>query len=133
MATHRVSISLAVFALLGVALYVLVSFNEPISSRIKWALSSKSYEQKLSALPNASPGQLKHVEWDGWGWPGAGNTVVYLAYDPSNALRQAAISQRPGKYPGLPCDVYVVHEMQSDYYTVQFYTDTDWQQCTSSG
>ena len=113
----------------GIAMYVAASFNETFKSRIRWLLFSHSYQHKLSALPALNAGDFRHIEWDGWGFPGAGNTVVYLVYDPSNSLQVAAASQRPGKYRGLPCEVYSVNKLQSSYYAVQFYTDTDWQQC----
>ena len=69
------------------------------------------------------------MEWEGWGFPGAGNTVVYLVYEPADALAAASRKHTPGKYNGLPCTVYAVHRLEANWYTVQFYTDTDWTHC----
>jgi hypothetical protein len=74
-------------------------------------------------------GYLRHVEWDGWGFPGAGNTVVYLVLDPTNGLAAAGTSGKPGAFPGLPCEVYKVRALDSTWYTVVFYTETDWEHC----
>jgi hypothetical protein len=48
---------------------------------------------------------------------------------PKNALAQAAHTERPGKYPGIPCDVASVRRLVSQWYTVQFYTNSDWHHC----
>ena len=117
----------------GIALHVSASFNETFKSHIRWFLFSHSYQHKLSALPALNAGEFRHIEWDGWGFPGAGNTVVYLVYDPSNSLQAAAASQRPGKYRGLTCEVYSVNKLQNSYYAVQFYTGTDWRHCVGGG
>ena len=133
MVVRRKSAYFLVPLFVAVALYVIASFNEAFYSRVKWMLLSHAYQHKLSALPASSAGEFRHIEWDGWGFPGAGNTVVYLVYDPSNSLQVAATSQHPGKSRGLPCEVYSVNRLQSGYYIVQFYTDTDWQHCAGSG
>jgi len=96
---------------------------------LRWSLSSSRYKRQVLALRPTADGYLKHVEWDGWGFPGAGNTVVYLAFDPSNQLVAAASDGKSGKFPGLPCDVYKVRELESEWYTVLFYTETDWEHC----
>lgn len=122
-----------VLLFVGLILYVAVSLNETFKSHIRWLLFSRSYQHKLAALPALNTEGLRHIEWDGWGFPGAGNTVVYLVDDPSNSLQVAAALQRPGKYRGLPCQVYSVNKLQSGYYAVQFYTSTDWQHCAVGG
>ncbi len=108
---------------LGVYLY------EPLKSNLKWLLLSQTYKDKISALPNPSDGMLKHTEWDSWGFPGAGNTFMYLVFDPTNALEVASQTKKPGKYPGLPCEVFKVKQMERNWYTVHFYTDTYWEHC----
>ena len=65
----------------------------------------------------------------GWGFPGAGDTTVYLVFDPNNSLAAAAHSHAPGKYNGLPCEVFKVRRLEIHWYTVQFYTDTAWDDC----
>jgi hypothetical protein len=72
---------------------------------------------------------LKHIEWDAWGFPGAGNTTVYLVYGPDDYLSTVAKTHSNGKFRGLPCEVAQVRKMESQYYAVLFYTDTDWSHC----
>ena len=121
---------LATATLCGLVLAV-ASFFLPVAAttRIKWLTRSATFKSKVSALPSPSPGALRHIEWDGWGFPGAGNTVVYLVFDPENALSVAARREAPGSYPGLPCKVSRVSLLESQWYTVQFFTDTDWDHC----
>ena len=69
------------------------------------------------------------MEWDGWGFPGAGDTNVYLVFDPSDSLISASKSRSPGKYKGMPCEIYRVRRLESQWYSVVFYTDTDWDHC----
>ncbi len=130
MKVRRLSILLSMVVLLGFVL--LVTFNEPLKSSLKWLLLSQRYKNKISALPNPPDGLLKHVEWDSWGFTGAGNTVMYLVFDPANALENASKTKKPGKYPGLPCEIFQIKRMEKNWYTVHFYTDTDWENCASS-
>ena len=94
----------------------------------RWLVNSARYKREVLAPPTGSTVGLKHIEWDGWGF-GGNDTVVYLVFDPDNALAHAARSGLAGKYRGLPCEVYRVRRFQSQWYTVQFYTDTDWNGC----
>jgi hypothetical protein len=71
------------------------------------------------------PGQLKHIEWDSWGFGGMGN-YVFLAFDPADALSPADGVERPGKLNGLPCEVALVSRLESHWYAVQFYTNAYW-------
>jgi hypothetical protein len=104
-----------------------------LRSSIKWAFLANQYERQVLSLPSTPNGELKHVEWVGWGWPGAGNTVVYLVSDPSNSLASASDGVGLGKLRGLPCEVYRVHQMSSGWYTVEFYTGTTWNECSADG
>jgi len=74
---------------------------------------------------DAAVGELKHIEWDGWGWGGQ-DTTVYLVYDPADSLAAAAKGQKPGKFNGIPCEVLRVRRLESYWYTVQFYTNEFW-------
>ena len=60
---------------------------------------------------------------------GRNDTTIYLVFDPTDALVDAASSGLAGKYTGIPCDVYRVRRLESHWYTVQFYTDSDWNNC----
>jgi hypothetical protein len=70
-------------------------------------------------------GDLKHIEWDGWGWAGQ-DTTVYLVFDLADSLSNAARNQRSGKFDGIPCEVPVVKQLEKNWYLVQFYTDEWW-------
>jgi hypothetical protein len=72
---------------------------------------------------------LKHIEWDAWGFPGAGNTTVYLVFDPTDSLSTPAKTDSSGKFIDLPCEVAAVRKMESHCYAVMFYTDSDWSHC----
>jgi hypothetical protein len=92
----------------------------------RWMVRSHWTKLEVLAQPQQPNGELKHIEWDGWGFPGAGDTTVYLVFDPANSLAAAAESGKSGKYDGLPCEVYRVRRLQSNWYSVQFYTDEFW-------
>lgn len=62
----------------------------------------------------------------GWvGWAGQ-DTTVYLVLDPTESLSAVANKQNPGKLNGIPCEVFVVRPLESQWYTVQFYTNEFW-------
>jgi hypothetical protein len=94
----------------------------------RWLFKSGKYKREVLAQPTGPATELKHIEWDGWGW-GGNDTVVYLVFDPDNALAHGASSGSAGKYSGIPCEVYRVRRLESHWYTVQFYTDSDWSHC----
>ncbi len=100
-----------------------------LRNRARWFAYSEPYMRAIAAQPVPASGKLKHIEWDGWGFTGAGDTVVYLVFDPSNSLAVAAKTHEQGKYSGLPCEVVRVQRLEDDWYTVLFYTDTDWDDC----
>jgi hypothetical protein len=97
----------------------------------RWLIWSKDYKAQVLAQPNAGSGTLKHIEWDAWGFPGAGNTTVYLVFDPDNSLSTAPKTNSEGKFRGIPCGVSQVRKLESRYYTIILYTDTDWSHCNS--
>ena len=103
--------------------------SDELRTSSRWLLWSKEYKIKILAQPDSPNGALKHIEWDGWGFPGAGDTVVYLVFDPDDSLSTAAKSRSSGKFSGIPCEVPNVRRLESHYYSVLFYTDTDWGHC----
>jgi hypothetical protein len=117
--------------LIGAGAYLFTSVYEPMFGSpflgLKWTVWSNTYKKQVLEQ-KIQPGKLKHIEWNGWGWAGQ-DTTVFLVYDPADALSAAAQGGRPGKYPGLPCGVYRVHRLESQWYTVQFYTGTYWNYC----
>jgi hypothetical protein len=105
--------------------WVVFGQHSALGTSAKWLARSHQYKAAVLAQPDSTHGELKHVEWDGWGWGGQ-DTNVYLAFDPTDSLSQAASSHQPGKYKGIPCDVFLVRRLERHWYTVQFYTNQDW-------
>jgi hypothetical protein len=103
--------------------------SRELRATTRWFLKSKQYKAKVLAQPDSGDGALRHIEWDGWGFGGAGDTVVYLVFDPNDSLSTAARTDSPGKFSGIPCEVYRVRRLESHYYSVLFYTNTDWAHC----
>jgi hypothetical protein len=95
---------------------------------VRWLLGSKAYQAAVLAQPTGSTGELKHIEWDGWGFAGA-DTTVYLAYDPDDSLATAARTRFAGKVSGVPCPVARVHRLEKRWYTVMTFTATTWDEC----
>ena len=60
------------------------------------------------------------------------DTVDYLAYDPADVL-SSRLPARMLRASTQACHasfcVYAVHRLAKNWYTVQFYTDTDWTHC----
>lgn len=95
----------------------------------RWLFQAKTYKASVSALPVPPNGEFRHVEWEGWGFAGVGDTTVYLVVDPSDSLSKSARDHLSGKFKGILCAVYRVHRLEKHWYTVSFYTDTSWRQC----
>jgi hypothetical protein len=67
-----------VYGVLGVLISTLAIWNYPTAkTTARWLLWSRDYKSKVLSQPSSSSGDLKHIEWDGWGWAGM-NTAVYL-------------------------------------------------------
>jgi hypothetical protein len=124
---------LAILSMLAVYWFVswaLAKNSVDVRANSRWLIRSRDYKAKVLALPDSETGELKHIEWDGWGFAGAGDTTVYLVFDPSDSLSVAAKSHSPGKFSGIPCEIYQIRRLESQWYSVVFYTDTDWGHCT---
>lgn len=106
---------------------LLFRISDAVRTRVRWSVRSASYKARVLSEPQPPTSELKHVEWDAWGGVGAGDTEVYLIFDPSNSLAGPAKLGRPGKYQGIPCEVLRVRRLESKWYTAHFYTDTAWQ------
>src|SRR5689334_16224282 len=120
-----VTIGIALFVFLmsaSIILHPMFGYPAPIKYA-RWLIRSHHYKAKVLAEPSPANGELKHIEWDGWGWGGM-DTTVYLVFDPTDSLSRA--SGHSGKYAGLPCEVALVKRLEDKWYTVQFYTDQDW-------
>ena len=124
---ERLSALLVLVAYVTVTGALFMARNE-LRPTLRWLLWSRRYKAELLAAPDSANGQLKHIEWDGWGWAGQ-NTVVYLVFDPTDSLSAAAKSHSPGKFRGIPCEVPLVRRLESRLYSVVFYTNTAWDHC----
>jgi hypothetical protein len=96
-----------------------------IRNAARWSLWSRRYKAEVLAQPETVNGELKHVEWDGWGFTGA-ETNVYLVFDPTDSLSTAAKNHMSGKFNGIPCKVPLVSRLENRWYAVRFYTDEGW-------
>jgi hypothetical protein len=121
--------------LLLFSIYLIISWGlskNPIHIRsdLRWLLQAEAYKSEVLKRPNASSGEFKHTEWEGWGFPGSGDTVMYLVFDPEDSLQTASKSKASGTFHGIPCPVVGVERLASHWYTVLFYTDTEWGRCS---
>jgi len=125
--------AIALFFLTSVAL-IAYQRDDPqcIRSTVRWLLHSHDYKAEVLAQPQP-PGELKHVIWDAWGFVPAGSTIMYLVYDPSDALWNVAKQGKEGVVPGVPCPVARVHQLETHWYTVLYPTDFGWADCRSVG
>jgi hypothetical protein len=108
----------------SVVLHPMFGYARPINYA-RWLVWSRFYKAEVLAQPNSANEELKHIEWDGWGWATM-DTTVYLVFDPTDSLSQAARNRQPGKYSGIPCEVFLVRRLESHWYTVWFYTNYEW-------
>jgi hypothetical protein len=123
---RALAIVAALFVLWGVS-WALLRNELPMRSGVRWLWNSKAYKAQVLAQPVPANGELRHIEWDGWGFAGAGDTTVYLVFDPNDSL--AAGSRISGKFNRIPCEVPEVRRLERNWYTVLFYTDTSWGHC----
>jgi hypothetical protein len=75
--------TLAVFCAVS---WLLLSVSDDVHTTGRWLVQSKGYKAEVLAQPASANGELKHVEWEGWGFAGSGDTVVYLVFDPNDSL-----------------------------------------------
>lgn len=118
--TAAFSTLVAVLVIASLAVWLIF----PIRSAAEWLLFSRHLKSEVLAQ-TATNGELKHIEWGGWGWAGQ-DTTVYLVFDPADSLMAAAKARQSGKFSGLPCEVYRVRRLETHWYTVQFYTGQTW-------
>ena len=109
--------------------WVLLWVSDDVRTVCRWTIHKNDYKAEVLAQPSSTGASLKHVEWDGWGFVGSGDTVVYLVFDPNDSLAGAARTGSPGKFSGLPCEVLRVRRLENHWYTALFYTDTNWEHC----
>lgn len=128
---QRLSI-LSMLAICWAISAALVGNYSAVRTTVRWLVWSHRYKAEVLAQPAPANGELKHSEWDGWGWAGM-DTTVYLAFDPTDSLSAAAKSHSPGKFSGIPCKVFSIRRLENHWYSVQLYTNEFWGRCNEGG
>jgi hypothetical protein len=103
-----------------------VSFT--VRAPVRWALHRSEFKARVESLPEPPNGELKHLDWDGWGFTGM-DTEVYLVFDPGESLAALASSHRSGKVAGVPCEFWYARRLEKNWYAVVFFTDQGWGDC----
>ncbi|HVA72269.1 MAG TPA: hypothetical protein VNF02_04085 [Candidatus Limnocylindrales bacterium] len=98
---------------------VVLLYNFQIRTFTRWFLWSGQYEKEVLAEPTPANRDLKHIEWDGWGWGGQ-DFSVFLVFDPTDSLAGPAENNQSGKFNGIPFEVSSVRRMDSHWYLVFF-------------
>ncbi len=109
--------------------WMLFANDFDVRNAARWILEAKSYKAAVMSQPATSNDELRHVEWDGWGWAGM-DTTVYLVYDPADSLAVPAKNHSSGKFRGIPCEVPRVQRLESHWYSVKYYTNETWNDCS---
>jgi len=126
---HRRSrAALLMVAVFCAGCWLLFKVSDDVHTAGRWLLQAGRYKAEVLAQPNPPNRELKHAEWDSWGFAGL-EDVVYLVFDPNDSLRGAAQNHAPGKYRGIPCSVVNVRHLEDHWYAVQLYANTDWDRC----
>lgn len=99
-----------------------------VRSSVRWFLHANKYKAYVLAQPGIS-GQLKHVEWDGWGGFPVGDWTVYVVSDPTDSLSASVGQHLTGKISGIPCDVDEVRRLENHWYSVTLAMNEWWEQC----
>ena len=107
---------------------MLITHYVDIRDAVRWFAYGSVLKAEVLAEPDIPDTPLRHVEWEGWGF-GGNDTTVYLVFDPKDTLATAAKERVSGKFGELPCEVYRIRQRENEWYTVQFYTNTDWESC----
>lgn len=133
-----VLMALAIFGAYGAVTAAFFIGYGQLRPTLRWTLWSHRYKSEFLAQAGPANGQLKHVEWERSGWGPIGPTIVYLVFDPTDSLSEAAKSDRPGRFSGIPCEVPRVQRLESHWYAVTFYTEESWGErnrldCNGSG
>jgi hypothetical protein len=110
---------------------LLMVSTEQLQLRARWLFHSSTYKSRLMNLPQFHKDELRHLEWEDWGWIGS-HTTGYLVFDPSDTLSATAKNEHSHTRIGLPCEVARIQRLERQWYEVVFYTDTDWDSCTQS-
>ena len=121
--------ALSVFWVISASLFVYEFRHEfEIRDAARWLVSSARFKREVLAQHTATNGELKSIDWDGWGMFSQ-DTEIYLVFDPSDSLAGPARSHSSGRFGGLPCKVQSVRRLEDHWYSVVFYTSETWGNC----
>lgn len=62
--------ALSMVAVFGAASWLLFRVSDDVHTTGRWLIQSGRYKTEILAQPNPANGELKHAEWDGWGFAG---------------------------------------------------------------
>jgi hypothetical protein len=113
-----------VYWLIAIAI---LPFEDSLREHLRWMLHASMFKQQFQVKAQAAPGELRHMEWDGTGMIGQ-ETSIQLVFDPENRLAPFAHKSRV-KVAGIPCEVPEIRRLESHWYSVTLYTNTDWEHC----
>jgi hypothetical protein len=107
--------------------------EQPLRPSLRWFLWSRQYKAEVLAQPDPANQEFKHLIWDTWGggFVETGFNITYLVLDPNDSLADAAKSQVPGRFAGIPCEVPDIVRLEKQWYAVRFYADENWVNCRS--
>jgi hypothetical protein len=130
--SRSLSVLLALVAFLVVS-GALLRTQGVLRPSLRWLLWSHRLKAEVLAQP--TNGQLKHIEWDGWGGAPVGDWTAYVVYDPTDSLSVAA---KDGRWPsykrlqGIPCEVDSVRRLEPHWYSVILGMNEWWDRCGTS-
>ena len=94
------------------------------TDRGRWVLGAADYKQQVLSQPTPEHGDLKHIEWSGFGFAGF-ETITYLVYDPTDGMAQFKQGYYI-TYKGIPCEVGLVRSLEPHWYLVETHINSDW-------
>jgi hypothetical protein len=119
---------LLMFPVYWVVSAILFMNHSEIRLQTRWILHSRALKASVQNEPVPPQGELRHVEFDVWGWAGM-DTVEYLIYDPTDTLGATVAAHSKGRFPGIPCEVPMVRRMEDHWFVAMFYTNSEWSVC----
>jgi hypothetical protein len=109
--------------------YALIKNEGTIRPALRWLLFSRQFKTQVLAQPLPANGELKHVEWDGWGGAPVGDWTAYIVFDPTDSLSPSAANNSSGRVRGIPCNVDEVHRLENHWYSVTLSMNEFWDRC----
>ncbi len=117
------------FTLFSLLTWVCFKDNYALRAHGRWLWMARTSKALVLAQPRSLTGELRHVEWDGWGFAGVGNTNVYLVYDPEDLIGTALKQKQPRRVKGVLCEFDKGYRLERSWYALVFYTDQGWGEC----